>query len=251
MSDKEITAKIQSQLKSKYSDEGWVILFEVANATGNSITNWADAILMGIYPSRGFDLHGFEIKASRSDWLKELDNPSKAESIAKYMDYWWVVSPPKVVKENELPFDWGLMTSFEDQLKIKKRPNRLEPISLDRAIVASMLRNAKRGNPNENLLKESYSKGYQEGKKLEGNNTNRLKEELNSLKDKLSSFAEITGIDLSNPYANLDISKAEAFRNHMENKAKFDRFEKWDLDRLQRVTLNVVEEIQRLKNLPS
>ena len=55
-------------------------------------------------------LHGHEIKVSRSDWLRELADPGKAETFARYCDYWWlVVSDRSIVKAGELPAGWGLM----------------------------------------------------------------------------------------------------------------------------------------------
>ena len=45
-----------------------------------------------VWPSRGLYLHGFEIKVHRNDWLRELKNPAKAEEIAGYCHFWWVVA---------------------------------------------------------------------------------------------------------------------------------------------------------------
>jgi hypothetical protein len=52
---------------------------------------------MGLWPSRGLKLMGFEIKAGRGDWLGELRNPRKAESIARFCDQWWVVATQDVI----------------------------------------------------------------------------------------------------------------------------------------------------------
>ena len=63
---------------------------------------------------RGWDspggpkLHGHEVKVSRSDWLAELRDPTKAEAFSRYCDYWWlVVSDKAIVKPGELPEGWG------------------------------------------------------------------------------------------------------------------------------------------------
>jgi len=50
-----------------------------------------------LWPSRGLHLMGFEIKAGRGDWLRELKDPGKAEGIAAYCDQWWVVAPAEVI----------------------------------------------------------------------------------------------------------------------------------------------------------
>lgn len=63
--------------------------------------------------SAGYNaIHGFEVKVSRSDWLRELHDLSKAEAWARYCHHWWLVSPPGLVREGELPEGWGhLQTS--------------------------------------------------------------------------------------------------------------------------------------------
>ena len=45
-----------------------------------------DAVIMSLWPSRGLELHGVEIKVSRADWKREAADPAKAEAIAAYCD---------------------------------------------------------------------------------------------------------------------------------------------------------------------
>ena len=46
----------------------------------------------------------------RSDWLRELRDPAKAEEFRRYCDRWWlVVSDCAIVKPGELPTGWGLL----------------------------------------------------------------------------------------------------------------------------------------------
>lgn len=59
-------------------------------------------------------VHGFEIKASRADWLMELRHPEKAEAFKPYMSHWWlVVSDARIVRDGELPDDWGLLAAAQ------------------------------------------------------------------------------------------------------------------------------------------
>lgn len=79
-------------------------------------------------------LHGHEVKVSRSDWLTELKDPSKADAIKRYMTHWWLVVPDAdIVKPGELQADWGLMVLRDGKLRAKKSAPRLdaEPIPLD------------------------------------------------------------------------------------------------------------------------
>lgn len=62
-------------------------------------------------------LHGHEIKVSRSDWLVELRDPSKAEAWKQYCDRWWLVAPRDIVKPEELPEGWGLLVPAGKNLR--------------------------------------------------------------------------------------------------------------------------------------
>jgi hypothetical protein len=95
-----------------------------------------------MWPSRGLELLGFEIKASRADWLRELANPAKAEPIAGYCDKWWIVAEVGCVRPDELPPLWGLMeyNSLGSIRKVVEPPVRQDVKPLDRSFVAAMMR---------------------------------------------------------------------------------------------------------------
>ncbi len=104
------TQEINAALKRRYDPKNFAFLWEVGNATGANCRRHADALAMSLWPSRGMVLIGHEIKASRSDWVKELDNPEKAEAVYQYCDRWYlVVGDASIVKPGELPATWGLM----------------------------------------------------------------------------------------------------------------------------------------------
>jgi hypothetical protein len=49
-------------------------------SSGWSRESRADAIARHLWPSQGLELIGFELKVSRSDWLREIKDPYKCES---------------------------------------------------------------------------------------------------------------------------------------------------------------------------
>jgi hypothetical protein len=67
-----------------------------------------DLIHIGV-ASRGRGIDAHELKVSRSDWLRELDDPAKADAWWPYCSRWWVVAPPGIIRGGELPAGWGLM----------------------------------------------------------------------------------------------------------------------------------------------
>ena len=98
----------------------------VPTSTGGA-SQIADFVAYDVWNS-GLTWHGHEVKCSRADWLTELKNPWKSEATKKYMNYWWlVVSDASIVKDGELPDDWGFMVVVKNGLRAVKTAPRLSP----------------------------------------------------------------------------------------------------------------------------
>jgi len=138
---------IRTALSKKFTAPEYALFFEVGDATGGQARRWADALAMGLWPSRGLALQGFEIKVSRSDLLSELKNPAKAESIARYCRYWWLVTPPGLVKDGELPDGWGLYEVHPNGVRtIKPAPANEHVQDITPSFLAAILRRADERN---------------------------------------------------------------------------------------------------------
>src|SRR5690606_33305364 len=68
-----------------------------------------DRLRVGMWPSRGLGIDLHELKVSRSDWLRELHDPGKADAWWRYCSRFWIVATPGVVSREEMPKGWGLM----------------------------------------------------------------------------------------------------------------------------------------------
>lgn len=134
------SAPIYAALKQRFAAPEWALMFEVANGTGSHIRRYADAVAMNLFPSRGLELHGVEIKVSRSDWQRELKNPEKAETIFKFCDRWWIAAPEGIVARAELPPTWGLIELKGDRLRQVVAAPALQPEPLTRPFIAAMMR---------------------------------------------------------------------------------------------------------------
>lgn len=100
---------------------------------GYELVSIADFVAIDKY-STTQALHGHEVKVSRSDWLTELRDPSKADRVKRFCDYWWLVVPSAdIVKQEELPEGWGLLVQSGAKLRAKVKAPRLtpEPLTLD------------------------------------------------------------------------------------------------------------------------
>lgn len=103
----------------------------------------ADYVAIDTWASSGFPVHGHEVKVSRSDWLRELKDPSKAEAIAQHCDFWWlVVSHMRVVEHSSLvPDGWGLMVADgRGGLRVARQAVQRPTDGLPRGLVAGLVR---------------------------------------------------------------------------------------------------------------
>lgn len=160
---------IANALRKRYGGNEYAFMCEVRNATGfPGRVRSADAMAFSLWPSRGLEILGFEIKVSRQDWLKEKENPAKAEEIARHCDRWWMVAPVGLIKKEELPASWGLLELVgEDKLQVTKDAPKLDPQEAKRGFWFSVMKEFVGQVTEETKLqrerKEAEEKGYQRG----------------------------------------------------------------------------------------
>jgi hypothetical protein len=148
------SSMIKAYLRIHFQAPRYALLEEVRNATGKlrkrGGPRYADAVAMSLWPSDGLELLGFEIKLTRADWLKELSDDKKAVAVQKYCDRWYLVVPEdtkdKIVKDGELPANWGLMTAGHSGIKVVVQAPKLKAENVTRDFMASLLRNAVTSN---------------------------------------------------------------------------------------------------------
>jgi hypothetical protein len=191
------TEEIRQLLRRRYAPPAYALFEEVGDATGHNGSRLADAVAISIWPSRGLDISGFEIKVSLGDWKKELADPTKADAIAQYCDYWWVVAPEGVVPIDTIPGTWGLMEVSKRGLHAEKIATRMEPKPLTRPFVAAMLRRTAEWA--EKIVKDSgqFKKGYEKGKQAAEADVKLGALNLKALQDKVSAFHKASGVDIA------------------------------------------------------
>lgn len=143
----------------------WAFIQEVRDDAGHRARRSCDAIAMGLWPSEGLHLHGHEIKVSRSDWKKELDDPSKSYAFSRFCHAWWIVAPKGIVVLEELPATWGLMVVSESLSVKVQRPATInrkpEPVSY--GFLASLLRRSLEQDEVAAMVRRAKQDGYREG----------------------------------------------------------------------------------------
>ena len=93
---------LHEAIRARYEPPEWHLETEVTLA-GRRL----DVVALNMWETRGWRVVGFEIKVSRGDWVRELNAFQKSEEWTAVVDAFYVVTPPKLVRDGELPEGWG------------------------------------------------------------------------------------------------------------------------------------------------
>lgn len=194
------TADVKAALRARFCAPEWALFFEVADATGARHNRWADAVAINLWPSRGLAIHGMEVKVSRSDWLRELKDPSKSAPVQRYCDHWWIVTPAGVIKDGELPPTWGhYEVKPGGTLRELVGAPKLESEPVTRQFVAALMRRASAAD--EDVVRAAVGA---EIRRLRENDEKRIEREiegrtgeLKDLRKQIADIEHISGVEIS------------------------------------------------------
>jgi hypothetical protein len=217
-------------LVQRYPAPEWVLVPEVRDGTGFTGSRTADAVAMNCYPSKGLEVHGFEFKRARSDWLRELEDGAKADAVARHCDRWWIVADEGVVRREELPKPWGLVVVKADVLRQAAAalplPRSRRP-DLDRCFVASFLRGCLRraAKPGEEELAAAVRRGRDQESAVRAAAAQDAGAEARRLRDSIDAFERASGVKIDKWTAP---SVGAAFRAFLEiaEERRHDRVER-------------------------
>ena len=190
-------------LRLRYPVQSYALFYEVQSATAYKGKQRADAVAMGLWPSRGLDMIGFEFKCSRSDWLRELKQPDKAEEIFQFCDRWYlVVSGGGIVHDGELPPTWGLLVQEGNVLKERKEAPKLEAKPIEREFLASLLRSAQKdrdkalAQPREEIYRQVMDETVKTHQEKLDHAAKAGREKYEALLANVRAFELATGVEL-------------------------------------------------------
>lgn len=188
------SAEIKTLLYNKFSMPNFVFVTEVAQESGKA-GGWADGIAMGLWPSNGYEIQGFEIKVSRADFLQEMKNPHKAMPFMPYCNRWWLVAPKGVCDPAELPKTWGYYEVRGDKLWKKKQAPELDA-SFNIGLYASILRRARENVIPRSELHPQLDAEFQRGKESALKEVSYAKEELERHAKLVKNFEDASGVEI-------------------------------------------------------
>jgi len=196
------TPRVIEALRARYAAPAFALLTEVPDGTGTQKVRTADAIAMSLWPSRGLSLHGFEVKVSRGDWLKELANPQKAERFWRYCDFWWLVlGDAAIAREVELPPTWGLLVPRGDRLHVAREAVLLEPEPIGRPFLAALFRKVADAACSPEELEQRIEAARRDGEERHRSHLEfdlkQLRERYQELVQQVNDFQAASGITIA------------------------------------------------------
>lgn len=141
--------RLKELVRSKYEDKPgngsnsrYVVCEEVADGTGFNVGRHIDAVAFALWPMDGLRRQAFEVKVSRQDFLRELNQPEKHKWCFDSFHFFWFVAPKDVVQLEELPTGAGFMYPRGEQLCIGRHPTLNPNPKLDDVLLAAFMRSA-------------------------------------------------------------------------------------------------------------
>jgi hypothetical protein len=191
-------------LRQKYAPPAFAFLSHVATGTGAHAARTIDGLAMSVWPSRGYEIFGFEVKVSRSDWLRELKQPAKADAACRCVDKWYIVAPESVVMAGELPKGWGYLAYLPGASRVLRTVRDADelpdPHAMHRAFVAALFRKIDNSNIDVRTLtrerEQAYANGLEAGKKLGAPHAGRIVAEHDRLRQRVDAFERASGINI-------------------------------------------------------
>jgi hypothetical protein len=154
-------------LRKRFPPSSYTLLTQVSIPAPHGF-RVIDAIVLGRWVSRDLDIHGFEIKTTRANWLSEFNHPEKADPGASICNTWSLFAYPGVADPHEIPPLWGHLVLDDGSLQTKKEAPSASSKPLDRAFVIKFIDAAlEQAQCNLPVISNEveYTRGLEDGKK--------------------------------------------------------------------------------------
>lgn len=197
------TGELQALLSAKYPRDRYALFFDVPDNVGTDSRRRADAIAIGCWSSVGRLIEGFELKVSRSDWLREVANVSKADPFIERCDKWWLVTAsPSIAKLDEVPACWGWMAATKNGLRVQRPATRLphDDTKINRLFAIGLFRKMQESLVSSPevavLLRESRQALDKKVEEEVTYRTHRLQSRTDELQKRIEKFEKDSGLKL-------------------------------------------------------
>ena len=131
------TRQIVELLKLRHPAPQWAHFVELSEGVSNGAI---DFFAINMWKSNGHLKVAYEVKVSRADFSRELNQPNKRLAAEQLADECYFVMPVGVAKKDEIPEGWGLMILQKNGFKIMKRAQQRRVKALPIPFVCAIAR---------------------------------------------------------------------------------------------------------------
>jgi len=178
----------------------YVVAVQVNNGAGYAYGRTLDAIVFDTWPSEGLTLHGLEIKTTKSDLRRELQNTKKYADFAPHLDYFSIVAPKGTVDLRLLPQKWGLYQPTDDgKLRARRKPLSIHDENhrtISRSMAAAFVRALVSRSLSQDATAAAFARGEDVGKRFGERKIESLSKDNDSLKKAIEEFEEVSGVKI-------------------------------------------------------
>lgn len=192
---------VMALLRKRYKEGGYIVAENVSSAVDGPVNRRCDAMAIGCWESQGLPIHGFEIKVSRSDWLRELQDPAKAEAFIGLVDHWWLVVSDRAIVRDDLPAGWGMLAQAgTSHLRVVVPAPKRDPRPMTRGQVVSLMRAVEATTDRMVRAREETRAEQMRQIREHGSTLEIMERELANLRAVVTSFEASSGLRISDRY---------------------------------------------------
>lgn len=201
MSEATLTKAIMKTWSANSRQPRFIVAVQVNNGAGFSYNRTIDAVVFDTWPSGGLHLHGLEIKSTKADLRRELQNTEKFAGFAQHLDQFSIVAPRGVVDIKLLPPKWGLYVEIDDgTVRARRKPLMLHDegrrLTINRSLAAAFARAlVTRSLSNEAKVAE-FKRGQEHGKNEMKRDIKHSQRELDVFVEAIENFETASGIKI-------------------------------------------------------
>lgn len=187
--------EVYSAICQKFSDSRqYAIATEVGLTTGGSRRR-IDVVIVNCYASNNFRIDGIEIKVSKADLRRELEDPDKHVAFFDLLDYYTLACPEGIADLSLLPPKWGLLVVSDDgRAYYRRKPLALHDSvnrTVPRGFFAGYVRAIQQYSPSAKTLAAEYRRGVKDGKDEEKRHLRYQQERLSKDVERLERLDQL------------------------------------------------------------
>lgn len=176
----------------------YIVAIQVNNGAGYNYRRTLDAIVFDTWPSSGLTLHGLEIKTTKADLRRELQDTKKYADFAPHLDYFSIVAPKGIVDLRLLPPKWGLFQPTDDgKLRARRKPLSIHTENhktISRSMLAAFVRALVSRSLSQEVTAAAFERGMESGESLGKMEIKSLSGKVNLLEQAIREFEEKSGV---------------------------------------------------------